>query len=60
MEILIAFVTGVIFATGLIVSGMIKREKVIGFLTIGDNWDPSLAVVLCAAVLPNILTFYFI
>lgn len=32
VDLAIGFITGVIFASGLIVSGMIKREKVLGFL----------------------------
>lgn len=60
LEIFISFVTGVIFASGLVVSGMIKREKVIGFLAISENWDPSLAIVMASAAIPNFLTFYLI
>ncbi|EAS05352.2 YeeE/YedE family protein (macronuclear) [Tetrahymena thermophila SB210] len=59
-EIVVSFITGVIFASGLVVSGMIKREKVLGFLAIGENWDPSLAIVMAAAAIPNALAFHFI
>lgn len=59
-ELVISFIVGVIFASGLIVSGLIKREKVLGFLSISEEWDPSLLIVLAAAVIPNFITFYVI
>jgi len=57
---LVAFGIGVIFASGLIISGMIKREKVLGFLTFSEKWDPSLAIVFAAAVIPNFISFFYI
>lgn len=51
---------GVLFAGGLIISGMVKRHVVLGFLTFNSNWNPSLAFVLACAVLPNLLTFHLI
>lgn len=59
-EIPVAFVIGAIFASGLIISGMIKREKVLGFLTFSDKWDPSLGIVFAAAVIPNFISFFYI
>lgn len=60
LMIVVASVVGAIFALGLIVSQMVDRNKVLGFLSISDKWDPTLAFVLAAAVLPNVLTFYLI
>ena len=48
--ILSAFVCGLIFGMGLIVSQMINPSKVLGFLDILGSWDPSLALVMAAAV----------
>ena len=56
----VAFVVGAIFASGLIISGMAKREKVLGFLTFSENWDPSLAIVFASAVIPNFISFHYI
>ncbi|HEX7559148.1 MAG TPA: DUF6691 family protein, partial [Usitatibacter sp.] len=42
--------TGMIFAAGLIVSGMVNPAKVQGFLDLFGRWDPSLALVMAAAV----------
>ena len=49
-ENVIAHITGIIFGVGLLFSGMVRRSKVIGFLAINSDWDPSLAFVLAAAV----------
>jgi len=45
-----AFAVGVIFGVGLIVSGMFNPAKVIGFLDLAGNWDPSLALVMVGAI----------
>ncbi len=46
-----ALLAGLIFGTGLIISGMINPLKVLAFLDVSGNWDPSLAVVMAAALL---------
>ena len=51
---------GFAFGLGLAVSGMINPEKVIGFLDIFGNWDPSLAFVMGGGVLVTALTFRLI
>lgn len=45
-----SFVSGLIFGIGLLISGMVHPAKVIGFLDIFGAWDPSLAVVMAAAL----------
>lgn len=45
-----AFLAGAIFGTGLLVSGMTDTRKVIGWLDIFGNWDPTLAFVMGGAV----------
>lgn len=52
--------TGIIFGLGLIVSGMSKRSKVVGFLTLNSDWDPSLAFVMVGAIAFNLIAFRFI
>ena len=44
------FVSGVIFALGLGISGMTDGNKVVGFLNLGGQWDPSLAFVMVGAI----------
>ncbi|MCU4674579.1 YeeE/YedE family protein [Catenovulum sp. 2E275] len=50
LQIIIAFSSGLIFGLGLIVSQMANPEKVIHFLDISGNWDPSLAFVMAGAL----------
>ena len=50
VRILIAFIVGLLFAVGLGISGMTQPQKVIGFLQIGKNWDPSLMFVMIGAI----------
>jgi uncharacterized membrane protein YedE/YeeE len=50
-----ALVSGVLFGIGLSISQMTDPAKVIGFLDITGNWDPSLALVMGSALLISIL-----
>ncbi|MBT8146614.1 MAG: YeeE/YedE family protein [Gammaproteobacteria bacterium] len=40
------FVSGLLFGLGLTVSAMVNPAKVVGFLDLFGNWDPSLALVM--------------
>ena len=51
MMLIIAFATGLIFGLGLILGGMADPSKVLGFLDLADQWDPSLACVMAGAIL---------
>jgi len=42
--------SGALFALGLAVSGMTQPAKVVGFLDVSGDWDPSLAFVMLGAV----------
>ncbi|MDN3716080.1 YeeE/YedE family protein [Vibrio breoganii] len=42
----ISIIAGVLFGLGMAISGMVDPVKVIGFLDIAGNWDPSLAFVM--------------
>src|SRR5438552_13357038 len=50
MWIIAPFICGLIFGAGLLISGMVQPTKVLGFLDIFGAWDPSLAVVMAAAL----------
>lgn len=41
---------GLLFGFGLALSGMTEPDKVLNFLDLGGHWDPSLALVLGAAL----------
>lgn len=49
-QIVVAFVSGVLFAAGLAVAGMTDPHKVLGFLDVAGAWDPSLALVMVGAI----------
>jgi len=44
LKSLLALLSGVIFGLGLIIAGMANPAKVLAFLDITGQWDPSLAV----------------
>ena len=41
MVLLVSLLAGSIFGIGLIVAGMANPAKVLGFLDLAGNWDPS-------------------
>lgn len=47
----IAFASGLLFALGLGVGGMTQPAKVVAFLDVAGDWDPSLALVMGGALL---------
>lgn len=59
MNLVIAFAAGLVFGIGLLLSGMTDPGKVIGFLDLAGNWDPSLAFVMGGAVLVGSFAFRF-
>lgn len=50
MRKLMAFLAGVIFGIGLLTAGMANPTKVLAFLDLAGAWDPSLALVMAAAI----------
>ncbi len=50
MRKLMAFLAGLIFGIGLLTAGMANPTKVLAFLDLGGAWDPSLALVMAAAI----------
>lgn len=52
---LFAFLSGLVFAIGLGISGMTQPAKVIGFLDFAGRWDASLAFVMVGAIGVNLV-----
>jgi uncharacterized membrane protein YedE/YeeE len=50
MVILAALLAGLIFGLGLVASAMVDPAKVLGFLDVAGDWDPSLALVMAGAI----------
>jgi uncharacterized membrane protein YedE/YeeE len=54
-------ITGIVFALGLSLSGMIDAQKVISFLNFGSSeWDPALLFVLGSAAPVYLVFFWFL
>lgn len=53
-----AFAAGLIFGLGLLLAGMANPAKVLAFLDITGNWDPSLALVMGGAIAVSAIGFY--
>jgi uncharacterized membrane protein YedE/YeeE len=51
--VLSAFACGFVFAIGLVLGGMTQVSKVVGFLDFTGAWDPSLALVMGAALVTH-------
>jgi uncharacterized membrane protein YedE/YeeE len=49
--IVAALGSGLVFGLGLVISGMTQPSKVLGFLDVFGNWDPTLAIVMACALL---------
>jgi uncharacterized membrane protein YedE/YeeE len=50
MLLLAGLLCGFVFGCGLLISGMVSPAKVLAFLDVLGAWDPSLIVVMVAAV----------
>ena len=48
--IMIALISGILFGAGLALSQMTNPDKVLNFLDISGNWDPSLIFVMVGAL----------
>ncbi len=57
---LVGLLTGLLFGFGLALAGMTQPEKVLGFLDVAGQWDPSLLFVLGGAVGVTAISFRFI
>lgn len=55
IRLLASFAVGSLFGVGLLVSQMTNPAKVLAFLDVTGNWDPSLAFVMGGALL---VTFF--
>ena len=57
MHRLSEFIVGLVFGLGLLLSGMTDPGKVLGFLDLFGQWDPSLAFVMGGAILVGFFAF---
>ncbi|MFP4138614.1 MAG: DUF6691 family protein [Halomonas sp.] len=57
MKTLMGYIAGLIFGLGLAVSGMTDPARVLGFLDLAGDWDPTLMFVLGGAVVTNFIGY---
>ena len=58
MNFIASLVAGLVFGIGLTVSGMANPAKVLGFLDLAGAWDPSLALVMAAAITVGTVAYF--
>ena len=60
MGLLVQLLAGVIFGLGLALAGMTSPHKVLAFLDVSGDWDPSLLFVLGGAVTIAALGYHWV
>ena len=53
----VPLMSGIIFGIGLVIAGMTNPSKVMGFLNVFGNWDPSLILVMGGAIVVSMPVF---
>lgn len=56
----IAGIIGLVFGTGIAISGMANPAKVLNFFDFAGNWDPSLAFVMAGALVVTAIGYRFV
>ena len=63
MQVLFALIGGLLFGTGLTVSGMVNPDKILAFLDLGaipsGGWDPTLAFVMIGALIVSAPAYHW-
>lgn len=57
---IVSLVAGLLFGIGMVVSGMADPSKVIGFLDVTGDWDPSLAFVMGGALIVFMPSYFLL
>ncbi|MEM9618766.1 MAG: DUF6691 family protein [Pseudomonadota bacterium] len=57
MRLFASFLIGLIFGLGLVISQMSNPVKILGFLDIAGDWDPTLLVVMGAALMTTLIGY---
>ena len=55
---LVGLIVGVLFGIGLTIAQMTNPQKVLNFLDVTANWDPSLALVMGGALLVSAIGYF--
>ncbi len=57
---LVAYLAGALFGAGLLLAGMTDPARVLGFLDVLGDWDPTLAFVMIGAIAVHATTYQLI
>ena len=57
MKLIVTYLIGVIFGTGIALSGMANPAKVLNFFDIAGTWDPSLMFVMGGALVTTFVGY---
>ncbi|MCJ8324916.1 MAG: YeeE/YedE family protein [Rhizobiales bacterium] len=60
MKFISAFITGIIFGIGILMSGMANPAKVINFFDVAGTWDPSLGFVMGGGLVVAFIGYRYI
>ena len=60
MRLVVSLLCGILFGAGLTISQMVSPNKVLMFLDLFGDWDPSLAFVMIGGISIFSLGFFFI
>lgn len=60
MKYLFIILSGFLFGFGLSLSAMLDRHRILNFLDVAGEWDPTLLFVMFSAVLVTVIFFRFI
>lgn len=58
--VIAALISGALFGTGLAMSGMTDPRRILGFLDVFGDFDPTLLFVLGGAVFTTVVSFRFV
>lgn len=57
MPVITALISGILFGLGLLAAGMGNPQKILAFLDITGNWDPSLLITMAVAMAVSMVAF---
>jgi len=57
MRLIFIFFTGLVFGSGISLSGMIDPAKVLNFFDLAGSWDPSLMFVMAGALVVTFIGY---
>ncbi len=57
MPVFVALLAGALMGLGLAVSGMINPAKVLNFLDLAGDWDPTIVIVMASALLTTMVGY---